>query len=106
MPCWLISALVHVMLIFLIAGIYWQTPKDRSARPYPRVSVIPKMADNQAAKCPKKEEIRDLGGIPEALSPDTLARLGGTLAIMILIWFATARSIRRREDPDRQEISL
>ncbi len=34
---------------------------------------------------------------PEAFAPDTLLRLGGTLTIMVLIWLATARSIRRKE---------
>jgi len=43
---------------------------------------------------------------PEALAPDTLLRLGGTLTIMVLIWLATARSIRRKRDLDQQEKSL
>jgi hypothetical protein len=34
---------------------------------------------------------------PEAFAPDTLLRLGATLASMILIWLATAQFIRRKE---------
>jgi hypothetical protein len=41
--------------------------------------------------------VASLPRYPEALAPDTLLRLGGTLAIMVLLWLATARSIRRKE---------
>jgi hypothetical protein len=41
--------------------------------------------------------VASLPRYPEALAPDTLLRLGGTLAIMVLMWLATAWSIRRKE---------
>jgi hypothetical protein len=41
--------------------------------------------------------VASLPRYPEALAPDTLMRLGGTLAIMVLMWLATARWIRRKE---------
>jgi len=49
--------------------------------------------------------VASLPRYPEALAPDTLLRLGGTLTIMALIWLATARSIRLGRDRDHQEKS-
>jgi len=74
-PCWAISAVVHVLIISLIAGVTWQTVQEE--QPDKEAGVVLKKQENDKVEYLQKEDVdrfddllQKLSGKPEGLGTD------------------------------------